>query len=197
MVKWFGRGLMFVGGGALSIAFTPISNMFSATLLVAPSIRRTGAVVVLNGGIYPNGSPGDETLRRTVHGASLIHEGYAKTLILSGGPGTRSMMRVLQALGCTDDNILLEERSDRTYEQAIEVAALLRHHKIKTVLLVSDPTHMYRAVLTFRKQGVETYPAPTDDQIYLADDPGHRLYLFQKVMREYLGLVLYKMRGWI
>lgn len=60
-----------------------------------------------------------------------------------------------------------------------------------------DPIHMYRAERSFRRQGVIAYAAPTDDQIYLVEDPGKRLYLFQKVMREYLSLLMYKLRGWI
>jgi len=53
----------------------------------------------------------------------------------------------------------VEGASRTTYENPVESAKLLRHHRLGRPVLVTDAVDMFRAACCFRKQGVEVSPA--------------------------------------
>ena len=88
-------------------------------------------------------------------------------LVLSGGSGAVAPTEAREAdamadtavkLGFPSHNILIENRSRNTLENAKGVAALLPG---KTVILVTSAYHMKRALAMFRKTGLSPIPAPT------------------------------------
>lgn len=130
------------------------------------------AIVVLGGGIRTKGTlrPTDElsdlTARRTTCGAELYLQGFAPKLLLSGGDPTvlghgpresPEMRRWAQRLGVPDQAIVIEDQSRTTYENAVYTKRLLGN---ATVLLVTSPSHLPRAVALFKKQGLSPTPAP-------------------------------------
>jgi uncharacterized SAM-binding protein YcdF (DUF218 family) len=52
----------------------------------------------------------------------------------------------------------VENKSRTTYENATESKKLLEERGISHIVLVTDATHLHRAVLCFRKQGLEVTP---------------------------------------
>ena len=134
--------------------------------------RRFDTIVVLGGGIYPKGSlrPTDTlsyySTERTMCGVELFLKGYGEQLLFSGGdssifgegPEEAVTMKQLAAkLGVPEGAMLIETRSRTTYEGAVEVQRLVGG---KSVLLVTSASHIPRALGLFRKQGIDTTPAP-------------------------------------
>ncbi|HEU4685070.1 MAG TPA: YdcF family protein [Nitrospira sp.] len=132
------------------------------------------AIVVLGGGILDRGTLrqtaalSSQSRERTVCGVDLYQQGYASKLILTGGdaqifgrgPIEASQMRQwAERLGVPPADIMMEEESRTTYENATGTKKLLREGSI---VLVSSAVHLPRAVALFEKQGFTVTPAPCD-----------------------------------
>jgi uncharacterized SAM-binding protein YcdF (DUF218 family) len=115
---------------------------------------RADAIVVL-------GCQSPSRLRRRVTRAvELFRQGFAPVLVLSGGgrgaePEAEIMRRAVLADGVPAAAALVECRSSDTLGNARETAALLHANGWRTIMLVSDRTHLPRATLLFRLAGVE------------------------------------------
>ena len=138
------------------------------------SSDRFDAIVVLGGGIDEKGSlrpavePSSYSRNRTTCGVDLYQQGYAPTLVLTGGDakvfGTGpqeaiEMKRWAVRLGVPESAIKVDTEARNTYENATGTKRLLGP---ASILLVSSASHLQRAVLLFTKQGFRVTPAPCD-----------------------------------
>ncbi|MCO6459426.1 MAG: YdcF family protein [Pirellulaceae bacterium] len=161
--------LAYLGLGSLEWAFPP-SRQRPADVQ---------AIVVLSGGLrtpdsgYPYTDLGDDTLRRCLLAAELYRAGPPCPILVSGGkveasrPGptlAAAMREFLLLQGVPDAQILVEDRSRNTYENAVESARVLRERNLRQVILVTDATHLWRAVSCFRKQQMDVLPRGADYQ---------------------------------
>jgi uncharacterized SAM-binding protein YcdF (DUF218 family) len=99
-------------------------------------------------------------LRRVERGVQLYREGVAPLLLLSGGgngpePEAEIMRRIALEGGVPQAAVLIEPNSRDTLGNARETALLLSAHGLRSVVLVSDRTHLPRAAVLFRLAGVE------------------------------------------
>ena len=180
---------------------------------------RADAIVVLGGATLPPLPPRIEvevngSFDRLLHGLRLLRAGRAPRLILSGGavsfltgsslPEAARMARLAAELGVEPGQLLLESRSRNTRENAVHTARLLEERGLKRVLLVTSARHMPRAAAVFRKAGVDLVPAPTDFRV--VDKPFSPWRLLPdlealesstRAVKEYAGLVVYRLRGWL
>jgi uncharacterized SAM-binding protein YcdF (DUF218 family) len=147
---------------------------------------------------------------RLTHALALYKAGKAPLVLLSGGahPGNRSeaeiMYEHLVLMGVPASALLMERQSRDTHDNALYSAILLKGKGIKRVLLVTSGFHMRRAVPLFERQGLEVIPAPTDFQRLVGEATLMRwlpsvnsLVRSTYAMREYVGYVVYRYRGWI
>jgi uncharacterized SAM-binding protein YcdF (DUF218 family) len=100
------------------------------------------------------------------------------------------MRALAETLGAPIEQLIVEDRSTRTVENAREVASLLRARGARAIVLVTSPLHMRRAKLCFEKQGVEVSCAPTPRG-------AHEALFAKEVLHEYLGLAYYRAHGWV
>ncbi|MEM1366420.1 MAG: YdcF family protein [Cyanobacteria bacterium P01_H01_bin.15] len=192
---------------------------------LSPSVfAPADAIVVLGGGTRPGRYPRllpdlTEAGDRVVFGARLYQLGKAPRIVVAGGritwegqnkPEAEDMAELLQLFGVPGEAILREPDSLNTYQNATNVRALLAPHGWNHILLVTSARHMPRSVRLFEKQGFVVEPAATD---YLAIDanPTHdslssilnllprsdRLDQTTSALKEYLGLWVYQLRGWL
>ena len=104
--------------------------------------------------------------RRVTEAVRQLHAGAAPLLLFSGGitrsslPECESMAALAREQGVDDSQILCEDRSSRTLENADYCADFLLQRNLKRCLLVTDRFHMARALMTFRAFGVAVEPAP-------------------------------------
>ena len=90
-------------------------------------------------------------------------------------------------------------------ENAINTKRILHERGLTNVLLVTSALHMPRSLTTFRVAGVKAVPAATDYEVvdkqrttildFLPD--AEALEGTTRAVKEYLGYVVYRMRGCI
>lgn len=160
---------------------------------------------------------------RILYAAKLYREGKAPKLILSGGrirwqgvgpSEAADMATLLEAMGIPASALIQEPSSLNTYENAVNVKKILDERNIRRVLLVTSALHMPRSMLIFKRLGIDAIAAPTDFHITQAQSPeeadtsgeanllgllpdADRLRFTTRALKEYIGLVVYRLRGWL
>ncbi len=148
---------------------------------------------------------------RVWRAARLYRAGKAPFVIVTGGlvwpgaaPSNAAVMRIqLRALGVPDDAIIIENHSRNTRQNALFVAELAAPLGIEQVLLVTSPYHMPRAAAAFGSTALQVIHAAPSRPIrplpwilqVLPSTPALRRST--AALREYLGLVVYRVRGWV
>jgi uncharacterized SAM-binding protein YcdF (DUF218 family) len=135
---------------------------------------RFDAIIVLGAGINAKGSlrpitePSSDSRNRTTCGVDLYQQGYAPTLVLTGGDGqifgtgpqeAVEMRRWAVRLGVPESATKIDTEARNTYENAAGSKRLLGP---ASILLVSSASHLPRAVPVFTKQGFRVTPVPCD-----------------------------------
>jgi uncharacterized SAM-binding protein YcdF (DUF218 family) len=168
------------------------------------------AIVVLSGAVspaqferpYPLAGP--ETFARCQH-AAWIHRNTSLPVLASGGgyPAFSVTMReLLLEAGVAPGQVWVEDRSRSTHENAAFSAQILRQHGARRIILVVDARSMLRAAACFRHEGIEVIPAPSKF-VYLSpilEDwlPGWKAIRGNELtLHETVGLLWYRLRGWI
>jgi uncharacterized SAM-binding protein YcdF (DUF218 family) len=185
-------------------AFTPLPNLLAARVSVQPELEPAQAIVVLaGGGVSPDGTLSSLSLRRAVHGVLLYEQRLAPLLVLSGGARdqapTESGLRaeLARTLGVPEHAILTESSTRTTREEATRIRALLEPREVHTILLVTDAQHMVRARRLFERAGFEVRAAPANDIGPGVMDPGGRLALLRRTLREVAALLYYRIAGYL
>lgn len=153
---------------------------------------------------------GPNTLYRCLHVATIHRTARDRLILLSGGkidgedsPTAATVMREFLLTQQVDGSkIILEERSQNTYENATESCKILREHGLHHIVLITDASHMPRAAACFRKQGVEVTPSPCNHiandyhfaWVDLFPDVGSAIQV-DTAWHEWLGMAFYKVRG--
>lgn len=162
---------------------------------------------------------------RVLHAAQLYRAGQAEKILATGGypplfVGTHQrseaeeMEDLLIFMGVNEDDISLEKNALNTYENARNVAQMLNEQEIKQVILCTSAIHMPRAAAAFQKQGIEVIPAPADYFVTQSEENSSAgswfslsiFYSFPQTIylqvttdsiKEYVGLLYYRLQGWI
>ena len=94
---------------------------------------------------------------------------------------------------------MLEDRASNTHENVQFSDAILRKHGWRTILLVSSPYHMRRALMTWRASApdVTVVPRPVLQSLFYAHERGATLTQVDGILKEYAAIALYWYRGWI
>ena len=144
---------------------------------------------------------GATSLARVVEGVRIYRlQKQPCTLILSGAGAARGMRAVALDLGVPDRDIVVENESADTKDQA----RLLRERLgDEPFALVTSASHMPRSMGMFRKQGMQPIAAPTQ---YVCKAEGHwslssffpkaaRIETSERAAYEALGLAWARLRG--
>ncbi|MGB6007191.1 YdcF family protein [Castellaniella sp.] len=183
----------------------------------AAALPTAQAIVVL-GGNTANGRPNwfesynpKMTVLRTDTAARLYAADKAPLVIVSGAAldggisEARMMASALERDGVPAAVIIQEDHSLTTHQNAVYTAKVLRQHDIQQFLLVTSALHMPRAMASFQKQGLNPIAAPSPPQIVVPDEPDFSFWLpdlrtlnaSRSIVKEYLGLLVYWIRGWV
>ncbi|MFZ5609252.1 MAG: YdcF family protein [Pseudomonadota bacterium] len=142
-------------------------------------------------------------LERSLPHARLVH---------IGGPGaqdwseTQIARMIFQSLGVDDSRVTYLHGAASTRGNALALAAHLRRQPpAGKILLVTSAFHLPRAMLSFRAVGIDAIPVPagymTPRQIPFywrnVSDIAQDLRMLDLAAHEYLGLALYRLRGWL
>jgi uncharacterized SAM-binding protein YcdF (DUF218 family) len=185
------------------------------------------AIVVLGGGIRSQAYPRpdadfSDAGDRVWYGATLYKQKKAPKIIVSGGsiswkgggnPEAEDLTKLLVTMGVPAENIIQEGASFNTRENAVYVKKILKAQNFKTILLVTSAMHMPRSMAIFKRVGINAIAAPTDYHISRLElaEPNRqtestilsffpneeRFWLTTQAIREYIGLLVYKLKGWL
>lgn len=186
---------------------------------VPASLPAVDAVIVLTGMVNLRKSSEhsiefNESVDRILAGIRLIKAGQGKFLIITGGSGdiydqTRREAPFLRQFaidfGVPVEQILIDPESRNTYENAVYTKTLMEQHGLSSSILVTSASHLPRSMGCFQKIGVHPVPYPVDFrasprfEFQILDlIPGDgSLHTTSIVLHEYLGMLSYKLAGYI
>ena len=186
--------------------------------VASTELPEADVIVVLGGGVSPAVPPRvyphlNTAADRVLHAARLYQAERAPRLLVSGGtlpwhtdtpPEAHAMRNLLVQWGVPEEDIWMEPESATTYENARHTADLIREHDMERVLLVTSALHMHRALAVFCSANVPAVPAAID--YHITDGPrsvfdvvpsAEALARSTGAIHEYVGYVVYRLRGWI
>jgi uncharacterized SAM-binding protein YcdF (DUF218 family) len=165
--------------GLILLAAVSIYTVALVTVLVVSQQdqrRAVDAIVVLGAAQY-NGRPSPVLRARLDHALRLYNEGYAPRIVVTGGVGrgdTTSEAIVgrhyLLARDVVPGDVVVQPQGRSTQASMTAVADWLEAEGLHSVLLVSDPFHMYRLRLEARRTNLEAYTSPTESSP-ISDNP--------------------------
>lgn len=224
---WLALIVLFVGGNrwvAMSLTrsleqrYLP-PQVFPAVEAIVVLGGGTESYGAPRSGVELNGA-GD----RLVQAVRLYRLGVSPQILVSGGnitwlggrPSTpaEEMKEMLIFMDVPGDSILLQPDSQNTYEDALYSAEMLDELGIQKIVLVTSATHMPRSVALFEAQGLEVIPSPADfsvpdyawQDLWQGDIPSQLINIIPNAgslsqttssLKEYIGWLVYKMRGWL
>ena len=151
--------------------------------------RPVDAIVVLGAAQY-NGRPSPVLRARLDHAIGLYREGYAPLLIVTGGVGRGDTTseaivgrRYLVAREVPADDVVAQPVGRSTRTSMTAVGGWLRERRLRRVLLVSDPFHMFRLRLEARRNELEAYTSPTESSPISANPVLELRYLFAEGLK--------------
>jgi uncharacterized SAM-binding protein YcdF (DUF218 family) len=175
------------------------------------------AIVVLSGYVIPpdatrqHAELGEDTLSRCLRAAELYREGKPCPILVSGGkvnpdtPGptcAEAMRDFLVRMGIDSADVILEDRSRTTWENAVESCRILRERAIQKVVLVTDAAHLPRSLACFRAQGFEAIPCgcryratKSPDSVFAFLPHPARARGVEDAFHEWVGIGWYRVRG--
>jgi uncharacterized SAM-binding protein YcdF (DUF218 family) len=131
------------------------------------------AIVVLGAGAI-GGKPSPVFRARLDHGIWLYDNGYGNKLILTGGKrsGNREAdaeiaRRYVQSKGVFRQDIFIETKSRTTEANIANAKQIARRARLHSLLIVSDPLHMKRAMLIACDQRLKVFASPTPTTRYI------------------------------
>ncbi|CAN5269676.1 YdcF family protein [soil metagenome] len=152
---------------------------------------------------------------RVMHTVQLYKENKIKNILITGGSGSLirdeikeadQIKKILLLCEIPEDDIMVENRSRNTYENAAYSAELLnQEYPNGKYLLVTSAFHLRRAQACFEKQGVNaqsfstdfyTYPTRFTPDTLLIPTEG-ALAKWSILIKELVGMLFYRIAGYI
>ena len=184
-------------------AFTPVPNILSRWLGSPSQLEPAQAIVVLGGGVSPDGVLSNSSLRRAIYGILLYRKGLASLLVFSGAAGDEGpaeaeiRAEMARELGVSPEVILAAPDARTTREEAVFGETLLRARGVRRILLVTNAVHMTRAQALFERAGFEVLAAPAHEVSSGVSNPEGRLRLMRRMLEELIARLYYRVAGYL
>ncbi len=175
--------------------------------------------IVLGGGIVTYDKRFDRLIFRNntdrlLQAINLYHKKRINKIMISGGSGTIQYRNVIESdlikrylieNNIPDSVILIDNKSDNTYQNAIFTKNIIREKKLNTCLLITSSMHIRRAKGCFEKQGLLFDLYPTDKLVgkwrfdieYLLVPNIDALKRWNILLHEVFGYFTYKIMGYL
>jgi uncharacterized SAM-binding protein YcdF (DUF218 family) len=163
---------------------------------------------------------------RLLRAVALMREGKAPWLLVSGGRVTfmandpaaaeaRLARALATSLGVPAERIVASEEGRNTAEESRALVRVARQRGWTSLLLVTSATHLPRSLATLRRAAgadLRIIPVACDFQLAARNSFGtptaagsllsllpsaEALVLTTTALREHMGLVVYRLRGWL
>jgi uncharacterized SAM-binding protein YcdF (DUF218 family)/glycosyltransferase involved in cell wall biosynthesis len=198
------QGVLAVVVAYLLVFQTPLVWWLASPLKVSSPPQPADAIVVFAGGVGESGQAGGGYQERVAEAADLYRARYATHVVLSSGfrfvfHEAEVMRDLAVATGVPADAIVLEQEAKDTHDYVVFNHEILRQHGWRTILLVSSPYHMRRALLTWRRNApdITVIPTPVPQSQFYLHERGPNLEQIRGITQEYVAIAVYWWRGWI
>jgi len=207
---------LIIAGLMWLLSISPVTNVMLRNLEADFNIPRNpqgDVIILLSGGINDKapdltglGAPSEDMLGRLFTTVRL-QKRLNIPIIISGGKVFKHrsaeapiIKRFLLDLGVSSNDIIKEDKSRDTFENAKYTRDICDHLGFKKPILVTSAFHMKRSISVFKKIGIEVLPFPCNfkswrDRQYIWVDYLPNAYGFYHAsifIREFLGSIFYK-----
>lgn len=114
------------------------------------------------------------------------------------------LKRLAVQLGIAPERVRVEPNAINTRSNAVECKRIIEQEKITSFLLVTSGTHMRRSMASFARVGLTPIPYAVDLRSHLGTWTGFSLLpdpdtlaVSTGAIHEYLGLLAYRLRGYV
>lgn len=128
--------------------------------------RRADVIIILGCAVWPGERPSPSLEARVQHGIVLYQRGMADYIVLSGAIGryppaeAEVMRRLAVGHGVPEQSLILDTESRSTIESIQRAGSTMQEHAWNTAIIVSDPFHIYRALMMARDEGIRAWGSP-------------------------------------
>jgi uncharacterized SAM-binding protein YcdF (DUF218 family) len=158
--------------------------------------RPAHAIIVMGAAQY-QGRPSPVLRSRLDHAVGLYAQEFAPRVVLTGGvaegdiESEAAVSRAYVMRAGVPDTALLTENDGRTSSQSMRAVARLLHARgLDSVIVVSDPFHVFRASLLARRHGLTPVTSPTRTDGVLRRVARQPAYFLGETVKAPLALVI-------
>lgn len=207
--------MIIVGCGILP--FFALNRLQVNERVTLPNWKSRNIIVVLGGGLVK--SPQNEFVSPNIIAYSRIHEAarlyfackfkaqHCSILVSGGDPlkigisEAEVMSRELKEIGVLNKDVILESKSNNTFQNAQFSSEVIRAQQFDQVVLVTSGFHMQRAIAYFSHFLVDAIPSSSDQfSAILSPFPiSYNFTITDLALHEYAGLIrfrIYNHLGW-
>jgi uncharacterized SAM-binding protein YcdF (DUF218 family) len=153
---------------------------------------------------------------RVYHTVQLYKMGLIKKILISGGSGkilereepeAEKFRKAMMVMGVPDSVMIVESETRNTHESAMEVKKILSTLNVKDsdCFIITSGYHMRRSLACYEKVGLNVEPFRTDFYSHERDFYFDSLIIpriealnsWQRMSREWVGFIAYKIAGYI
>lgn len=132
-------------------------------------INNADCIIILGCGVKFNGQPSMMLADRLERGIDLYKQGVAPKIIMSGDHGqieydeVNTMKQFAIDKNIPSEDVFMDHAGFSTYESMYRAKEIF---KAKSVVIVSQEYHLYRAIYIAEKLGIEAYGVNADYRLY-------------------------------
>jgi uncharacterized SAM-binding protein YcdF (DUF218 family) len=174
------------------IALVLFSILFYVNTTAVFENKEVSQAILVLGAEANGNNAGDCLSARMDHAIELYQKRVALKLILSGTKDeVEAMKTIANAANIADRELILENKSESTYENLVNSKDIMDSKNIVTVVIVTDPFHQARASLVANKLQYHYTLSPAKDSPCWTKSS----YISYFPIREALAIILYKVEG--
>ncbi len=162
-----------------------------------PKDHTTADAIVVLGAAQYDGRPSPVLKARLDHAITLWNDSVATYLVFTGGKGTGDTtseamvsFEYARKLGVQPVYMLLEGEGRTTSASMRTVATILSEKDMNSVVLVSDPFHMFRLWLISHRLGLDPTTSPTRTSPIGANHAKNAEYIFSESIKAPIAFIL-------
>ena len=127
-------------------------------------------ILVLGAGVHPDGTPSNMLEDRLLKGIELYQKGASGKMLMSGDHGRKNydevnvMKQFAIDSGVPSENVFMDHAGFSTYESMYRAREVFQAEK---VVIVTQKYHLYRALYTAKKLGLDAVGVPSDQRKYV------------------------------
>ena len=168
-----------------------------------------GPFIQVNGEAFSEENPNCQPINRFQEAIALYEQGKFKKFLLTGDDDIEQAKAYLLHICVSPSDILVEGKSQNTYENALFSKQLLvkKGYTHKNILLITSAYHMRRAKKCFQKVGLRILPYSVDYYSFTENYLGlklkyvvpsdHGVVYWRILFREWMSMFVFWVYGYI